>query len=259
MSEAFAEDPPRSAQAEPAETLIVSFASWEGPLDLLLSLARTQKIDLAAIPILPLVEQYLAYIQQARALRLEIAADYLVMAAWLAYLKSALLLPREESPDPDPHELADRLRWRLKRLEAMRAAAEQLLSRDMLGRDVFARGMPEGLRTVRHSSIDASLYELLSAYGQMHARPRAEPWTPHARGAILTLEDALARLSQMIGQALDWTDLKRFLPETQDPDLALSTIASSFVAALELARTGAAELSQASAFGPLMLRVKARN
>lgn len=254
MNEIFAEDPPRAAEA--ADTLIVSFASWEGPLDLLLSLARTQKIDLAAIPILPLVEQYLAYIQKARALRLEIAADYLVMAAWLAYLKSALLLPREESPDPDPHELADRLRWRLKRLEAMRAAAEKLVNRDLLGRDVFARGMPEGLRTVRQSSIDASLYDLLSAYGQMHARPKAEPWTPHARGAILTLEDALARLSAMLGQALDWTDLKRFLPDSEDPELTRSTIASSFVAALELTRIGAAELSQASAFGPLMVRVR---
>ncbi len=255
MSEAFAEDPPRAAPVD-EDRLIVSFESWEGPLDLLLSLARTQKIDLAVIPILPLVEQYLSYIREARALRLEIAADYLVMAAWLAYLKSALLLPREEAPDPDPHELADRLRWRLKRLEAMRDAAEKLLARDLLGRDVFARGMPEGLRTVRQSHFDASLYDLLSAYGDMHARPRATPWTPHARGAVYTLEDALKRLSQMIGQALDWTDLKRFLPESDDPELTRSAIASSFVAALELTRTGAAELTQASAFGPLMLRVK---
>jgi segregation and condensation protein A len=258
MTEAFAEDPPRAtAPAEP-EALILSFDSWEGPLDLLLNLARTQKIDLAKIPILPLVEQYLAYIQRARALRLEIAADYLVMAAWLAYLKSALLLPREEAPDPDPNDLAERLRWRLQRLEAMRAAADKLLQRDMLGRDVFARGAPEGLRTVRHSLIDVSLYELLSAYGAIHGRARATPWTPHDRGQIMTLEDALQRLSGLIGQALDWTELKRFLPDTEDQALARSTLASSFVAALELARTGAAELSQSEAFGPLMLRIRGK-
>ena len=258
MTEAFAEDPPRTAAPAEPEALILSFDSWEGPLDLLLNLARTQKIDLAKIPILPLVEQYLTYIQQARALRLEIAADYLVMAAWLAYLKSALLLPREEAPDPDPNDLAERLRWRLQRLEAMRSAAEKLLQRDLLGRDVFARGAPEGLRTVHQSMIDTSLYELLAAYGALHTRARATPWTPHDRGQVMTLEDALQRLSSLVGQALDWTELKHFLPETKDQALARSTLASSFVAALELARTGAAELSQAQAFGPLMLRVRAR-
>jgi segregation and condensation protein A len=267
MTGDFAEDPPRAAQRPAADlpdpatadALIVSFESWEGPLDLLLNLARTQKIDLARIPILPLVEQYLAYIQQARSLRLEIAADYLVMAAWLAYLKSALLLPREEAPDPDPNELAERLRWRLQRLEAMRAAADRLLARDLLGRDVFARGAPEGLRTVRNATIDSSLYELLSAYGAIHGRQRLTSWSPHDRGQIVSLEEALQRLSGLIGQALDWTELKRFLPETEDRQLARSSLASSFVAALELVRTGAAELSQAEAFGPLMLRARARS
>jgi segregation and condensation protein A len=254
VTELVAEDPPRTAAAP--ETLIVSFESWEGPLDLLLTLARNQKIDLAKVPILPLVEQYLAYIQQARALKLEIAADYLVMAAWLAYLKSALLLPREEQPEPDPNDLAERLRWRLQRLEAMRDAADKLIRRDLLGRDVFLRGQPEGLRTVRHSAWDATLYELLAAYGALNQRPKPGPWTPHNRGAICTLEDALQRLSALIGTALDWTELVRFLPETQDAALARSTLASSFVAALELARTGQAELTQGSAFGPLMLRVK---
>lgn len=242
----------------PPEVLIVSFESWEGPLDLLLSLARHQKIDLAAIPILPLVEQYLAFIAEARALRLEIAADYLVMAAWLAYLKSALLLPHEETPDLDPNDLADRLRWRLQRLEAMRDAAEKLIRRDMLGRDIFTRGAPEGLRTLHLSRIDSTLYDLLSAYGEIHTRARATPWTPHSRGAVCTLEEALQRLSALIGQALDWTDLKHFLPEGAEADLARSTLASSFVAALELARTGCAELSQDTAFGPLLLRLKNR-
>jgi segregation and condensation protein A len=254
VSAGFAEDQPRTAPLPDA--LIVSFESWEGPLDLLLTLARNQKIDLAKVPILPLVEQYLAYIQKARALKLEIAADYLVMAAWLAYLKSALLLPREDQPEPDPNDLAERLRWRLQRLEAMRDAADRLVRRDMLGRDVFLRGKPEGLRTIRNSAWDASLYDLLSTYGALNQRPRASPWTPHDRGAVCTLEEALQRLSGLIGQALDWTELSRFLPATEDAALARSTLASSFVAALELARTGAAELTQGAAFGPLMLRVK---
>jgi segregation and condensation protein A len=254
VTEPFEEDPPRTAP--PPDTLIVSFESWEGPLDLLLTLARNQKIDLAKVPILPLVEQYLAYIQQARALKLEIAADYLVMAAWLAYLKSALLLPREEQPEPDALDLAERLRWRLQRLEAMRDAADRLLRRDLLGRDVFSRGSPEGLRTIRNSAWDASLYALLSAYGTLNQRPRATAWTPHDRGAICALEDALQRLSSLIGRALDWTELKTFLPDLADGALARSTLASSFVAALELTRTGAAELTQAAPFGPLMLRVK---
>jgi segregation and condensation protein A len=254
MSGLFAEDPPRTAPLP--ETLIVSFESWEGPLDLLLNLARHQKIDLAKIPILPLVEQYLAFIQKARALRLEIAADYLVMAAWLAYLKSALLLPREDQPDPDPNILAERLRWRLQRLEAMRDAADRLMRRDLLGRDVFARGRPEGLRTIRQSQWDATLYDLLQAYGALNQRPKPGPWTPHNRGAICTLEEALQRLSTLIGTALDWTELAKFLPASEDPQLTRSTTASSFVAALELARTGQAELSQADAFGPLMLRVR---
>ena len=252
----FAEDPPRARPAE--ETLIVSFESWEGPLDLLLTLARNQKIDLAAIPILPLVEQYLSFIAEARKLRLEIAADYLVMAAWLAYLKSALLLPKEAQPDPDPEVLAERLRWRLRRLEAMRTAAEQLYRRDRLGRDVFARGMPEGLTTVRHSIYDASLYELLSAYGDIQSRGRLSEWTPHDRGAICSLEEALQRLSALVGQALDWTDLKSFLPGTEDTNLARSQLASSFVAALELVRTGHAVLLQGEAFGPIMVKARPR-
>ncbi len=254
----FEEDPPRQpAPAErPADTLVVSFESWEGPLDLLLSLARAQKIDLAAIPILPLVDQYLAFIAEARLLKLEIAADYLVMAAWLAYLKSGLLLPQDEAPEPDPNDLAQRLRWRLQRLEAMRDAASKLFARDLLGRDVLRRGAPEGLRQLRSSRYEASLYDLLAAYGAIHGRARATPWTPHARGPVVTLEEALERLSSLIGQALDWTDLRKFLPDTPNPQLARSALASSFVAMLELARTGRADVSQASAFGPILLRAR---
>jgi len=250
----FEEDPPR--QPAPADTLVVSFESWEGPLDLLLSLARAQKIDLAAIPILPLVDQYLAFIAAARSLKLEIAADYLVMAAWLAYLKSALLLPRDAAPEPCPSDLAQRLRWRLQRLEAMRAASRQLFARDLLGRDVLRRGRPEGLRQVRTSKFEAGLYDLLAAYGALHGRARATVWTPPARGPVVTLEEALERLASLIGQAPDWTDLRRFLPDGMEPDLARSALASSFVAMLELARIGRAEVSQAAAFGPIMLRAR---
>lgn len=249
IGELFAAEQPAAG-----ERLILSFESWEGPLDLLLALARSQKIDLAAIPILPLVEQYLAFIAEARILRLEIAADYLVMAAWLAYLKSALLLPKEEQPDPDPEVLADRLRWRLRRLEAMRHAADQLYRRDLLGRDIFMRGMPEGLATIRQTNVVASLYDLLSAYGDIESRGKLAHWTPHDRGAICTLEEALQRLSSLIGSALQWAELQSFLPADTDADLARSRLASSFVAALELVRLGAVELHQSAAFAPLMLR-----
>jgi segregation and condensation protein A len=260
MSEGFKEDPPRPTAPEsaaPPETLVVSFDGWEGPLDLLLALARAQRIDLAAIPILPLVDQYLAFIQQARTLRLEIAADYLVMAAWLAYLKSALLLPADAAPDPDPNDLAARLKWRLLRLEAMRDAADRLFRRDLLGRDVLLRGAPEGLRQVRTSRYTADLYALIAAYGALHGRARPQSWTPHARGPVVTLEEALERLSGLIGTALDWTDLQQFLPRSEDTRLARSALASGFVAALELARLGRAELSQDGAFTPLMLRHRA--
>ncbi len=233
---------------------IVSLDSFEGPLDLLLALARTQKIDLAKVPILPLVDQYLAYVSEVQARRIEVAADYLVMAAWLAYLKSALLLPKEEAPDPDPEEMGQRLRHRLQRLQAMRDAAERLLARDLLGRDVFRRGAPEGLRTIRQSKVDVSLYELLAAYGALSARAAATPWTPHDRGAFLGLEEALQRLRAAIGATPDWAELQRFLPESEDAAFRRSALASSFVAALELTRTGAAELRQQAAFAPLQLR-----
>lgn len=258
MSDPSNNELPLAELAPGDQPLIVSLASFEGPLDLLLALARAQKIDLARVPILPLVDQYLAYVGAAQARRIEVAADYLVMAAWLAYLKSALLLPKEEAPDPDPHELSQRLRHRLGRLQAMRDAADRLLRRDLLGRDVFVRGAPEGLRTLRQSRIDVSFFELMSAYGEVQARAEAgaASWTPHHRGAILSLEEALQRLSSLIGEMPDWTELQRFLPQTQDSGFARSALASSFVAALELARTGAADLRQDQAFGPLLLKAR---
>jgi segregation and condensation protein A len=233
--------------------LYLELDGWEGPLDLLLDLARRQKVDLRQISILALVDQYLAYIERAEALRLEIAADYLVMAAWLAYLKSALLLPKDEQEDPSPEELAQRLQLRLARLGAMREAAARLLSRDRIGRDVFLRGAPEGLRIDKVNAWQCDWYALVHAYGQV--KLRTEPVVHMVRDRmVMTLDAALDRVSAMLGVTLDWMELRDFLPAHSDRRLQRSALASSFVAALELARLGKAELRQEDAFGPLHLR-----
>jgi segregation and condensation protein A len=237
-------------------TLRVSLEHWEGPLDLLLSLARTQKVDLKRISILELVEQYLAVIARADALQLEVAADWLVMAAWLAYLKSALLLPRDPAEEPSPEEMALRLQLRLARLAAMRDAGARLMARDRLGRDVFPRGRPEGLRVVRRARWDASLYDLLSAYGRVSARTRPAMHIVADR-EVMTLEDALARVGRLVGARLDWTRLESFLPPLASPRLRRSALASSFLAALELARQGKVALRQDAPFAPLELKALA--
>src|SRR5919112_752989 len=198
---------------------------WEGPLDLLLTLARAQKVDLTAISILELVEQYLAYVAEARALKLEIAADYLVMAAWLAYLKSCLLLPKDPEADPSPEEIALRLQMRLQRLDAMREAGARLLGRDRIGRDVFLRGAPEGLRLVRKSAWQVTPFELFSAYGTVKARAAPAMHIVHAR-AVMTLEEAIERVSRMIGMAIDWMDIEAFLPATECAMFRRSALAS---------------------------------
>ena len=218
---------------------------------------RRQKVDLRLISILELVDQYIAFIEQAEALKLEVAADYLVMAAWLAYLKSAMLLPREEQADPSPEELALRLQLRLQRLAAMREAAARLMARDRLGRDVFVRGAPEGLRVDRKAQWQCEAYDLIAAYGQVKART-APVVHMVANRKVMTLESALARMGSLLGMALDWMELSAFLPVGQgdwaDPRLRRSALASSFVAALELAKQGKAELVQEQVFGPLRLR-----
>ena len=219
------------------DELTLALDGWEGPLDLLLSLARAQKVDLAQISILQLVEQYLVYLGQARALKLEIAADYLVMAAWLAYLKSCLLLPKDPEVDPSPEEIALRLHMRLQRLDAMREAGARLLGRDRIGRDVFARGAPEGLRLIRKAAWQARDFDLFAAYGAVQARSAPAMHIVHAR-AVMTLEEAIIRVGRMIGAALDWTALESFLPATQDQRFRRSALASSFLAMLELARLG---------------------
>lgn len=243
-------------RAEPDEdVLTLTFDEWEGPLDLLLQLARHQRVDLARISILALVEQYLEFVTRARKLRLELAADYLVMAAWLAYLKSCLLLPKEAQEEPSADELALRLQMQLQRLDAMREAGARLMARDQIGRDTFPRGAPEGLRIVRASAYDCTLYELLRAYGQLRGRGEHRAYEVKRR-PIVALDEALHRLEAMLGVALDWTDLARFLPDTEDESHRRSALASTFVAALELTRLGRADLSQAEAFGPLHLRAK---
>jgi len=236
-----------------AERLTLDLDGWEGPLDLLLTLARTQRVDLAKISILALVEQYLAFIADAKKLRLEIAADYLVMAAWLAYLKSCLLLPKEAGVDPSPEELAMRLQLRLQRLQAMREAGARLIGRDRIGRDVFRRRAPEGLKVARRSAWQADLYDLIAAYGIVRAR--TEP-SVHviARRPVMTLDEALHRLERMIGLKMDWTALEAFLPETQDAEFRRSALASSFVATLELARLGKVALRQDGNFTTLYVR-----
>ncbi|MEO5641270.1 MAG: ScpA family protein [Sphingomicrobium sp.] len=235
------------------DSLTISLDGWEGPLDLLLTLARSQKVDLREISILALVEQYLAYLEGAKALKLEIAADYLVMAAWLAYLKSCLLLPKDSEADPSPEELAWRLHQRLARLDAMRDAGARLMGRDRIGRDVFVRGSPEGLRLVRSAAWRSTPFELFAAYGALKARTQPALHIV-AHRAVMALDEAIERVARMIGSAVDWTRIEAFLPASLDPAYARSALASSFVAALELARKGRLELAQDAPFAPLEIR-----
>jgi segregation and condensation protein A len=235
------------------DALYLDLDGWEGPLDLLLDLARRQKVDLREISILALVEQYLTYIEQAEALKLELAADYLVMAAWLAYLKSAMLLPKEEQEDPSPEELALKLQLRLQRLGAMREAAGRLMGGDRIGRDVFLRGRPEGLDIVRKTQWQCDQFSLIEAYGRVKARTAPAVHMVRER-PVMTLESALDRVSNMLGVTLEWMELRDFLPPHAEPRLRRSALASSFVAALELARLGKAEIAQEEIFGPMRLR-----
>ena len=238
------------------DALYLELDGWEGPLDLLLDLARRQKVDLRTISIRDLVDQYLGYINRAQSLRLELAADYLVMAAWLAYLKSLLLLPRDPDLQPGPEELALRLQLRLQRLGAMREAASRLMARDRLGRDVLVRGAPEGIRIDRKSRWTANLYDLIQAYGAIKVRNTPVVHMVRER-PVITLEAALERVARLLGLARDWVDLREFLPRAApgaDPRLTRSALASSFAAALELAKQGRAEIAQDQVFGPLRLR-----
>ncbi len=249
-----------AAYDAPGEALILNLEGFEGPLHVLLVLARAQKVDITQLSILDLVEQYLSFIAEANELKLEVAADYLVMAAWLAYLKSRLLLPDEGDDDePSALEMAARLQLRLQRLEAMREAGAQLMSRNRLGRDVFMRGNPEGIELLTIPLYDAtSYYELLRAYADIQVRAKATHLTIKKRN-VFSMEEALNRLVVLVGQTLTWTELKEFLPEgLLDAEHHKSAIASTFAATLELARSGKAEIKQVKPFGPMYVKGRAR-
>ena len=254
------EDEDPRLEAGPGDTLVVDVEGFEGPLDLLLALARTQKVDLAKISVLALAQQYLDFIAEARRLRLEVAADYLVMAAWLAFLKSKLLLPAEKDEEGEPTgaELAALLAFRLKRLHAMREVSAQLMTRKRLGRDVFARGTPEPIRITRKSTYEANVYDLLKAYSQQRQRTAIRTWQIRQR-AVWSLKEARAELERLLGIACDWAPLDQLLAEfLVEPELRKTALASSFTATLEMTREGALEIRQAKSFAPLLIRRRMR-
>ena len=239
--------------SEPA--MIVDVEGFEGPLDLLLMLARQQKVDLSKISILALADQYLTFVDAARQLRLELAADYLVMAAWLAYLKSRLLLPEAPSGEgPSAEDMALALAYRLRRLEAFRAVAGRLMDRPQLNRDVFARGAPEPIAEIKQPEWSATLYDLLSAYATQRSRSELS----HVRfkkREVWSLAEARSALERLIGQATDWSRLDQFLISyVVEPALAPTVFASSFASALELVREGLAEIHQKESFAPIYMR-----
>ncbi len=253
MDRLWADQPEERATTDPA--LVVDVDGFEGPLDLLLHLARNQRVDLARISILALAEQYLAFIDKARTVRLELAADYLVMAAWLAYLKSRLLIPKQPDDAGDSgEEMAAVLQFRLKRLEAMRDAAARLVNRNRLGRDVFARGAPELVIVEKRNRYAASLYDLLTAYAIQRQR-QAVTNVRIAKRGVWSLKEARDILARLIGVAKDWTALDRFLVDyLAGPEERATAIASSFAATLEMVREGQLEMRQDGAFSPLYLR-----
>ncbi|TWB18527.1 condensin subunit ScpA [Nitrospirillum amazonense] len=248
-----------AGEGEPA--LLVDLGEFEGPIDLLLTLARDQKVDLTRISILALAEQYLAFVEEARRLRLEVAADYLVTAAWLAYLKSRLLLPTPETEEPTGEELAQALAFQLQRLEAMQNAAARLMARPRLGRDVFPRGAPEDLPVFERRVTEVTLYDLLRAYGDIKRRQQKTGPLHLPPVDLFTIEDAIRRVEAMLGRLPDWTRLDRFLPpdwrggtSREDKLKARSALAATFVATLELAKAGQLEVRQDGTFGPLYVR-----
>ena len=243
-----------------AEALIVDVDGFEGPLDLLLTLSRTQKVDLMRISILELAQQYLDFVERAKALRIELAADYLVMAAWLAFLKSRLLLPPDPADEgPSGEEMAAHLAFQLERLQAMRDCAARLMARDQKGRDFFVRGIPESVETVRTVNYTANLLDLMQAYSRIRTRDEFRPFVMD-RNDIFTMEEALERMRGLIGFAVDWVDISSYLPDGwgASPMRRRAATASTFAASLELAKAGKVELRQSETFAPLELRRKAQ-
>jgi segregation and condensation protein A len=250
--DSFDEEPIRSANDD---ELVLDLDGFEGPIDILLTLARDQKVDLRKISILELADQYLAFIARARRLRLEIAADYLVMAAWLAYLKSRLLLPEPPADgEPSGAELAAALAFQLQRLEAMQEAGKKLMALPQFGRDFFARGAPEPVKIIDIPVWDVTLFDLLKAYGT-HPGRRKEGMLRIAPLNLFSMDDALKRIGDMLGHALDWTTLRNFLPDGMETPLQRrAALAATFAASLELARSGNVELRQEGVFTPIYLR-----
>lgn len=244
---------------EPVQlSFFLELDGFEGPIDVLLSLARDQKVDLRQISILHLAEQYLSFVREARELNLELAADYLVMAAWLAYLKSRLLLPAEENDDdePSPEQLAEALRFQLQRLQSMQTVGTQLMARARLGVDVFGRGAPEMLRPATRSIYDMTLYELLRAYADHRIRADSQTLKIVAT-ELYSVEVAVARLRRMMGTVPGWRTLFSFMPVgLRQGLLTRSAMASTFAASLELVKEGAMELRQDEAFGAIYLKAK---
>ena len=239
-----------------AEALIVDVTGFEGPLDLLLTLSRTQKVDLRRISVLQLAEQYLGFVTKARDLRIELAADYLVMAAWLAFLKSRLLLPPEPGEaGPSAEDLAAHLAFQLERLAAMREAAARLMARDQLGRDFFARGRPEEISTSTEVTYEATLIDLMRAYARLRTRDEFRPYA-FDRHDVFTMEQALERMRGLLGYAGDWAELTQFLPEGWDsnPARRRSATAAHFAAILEMAKRGQVKIRQGEVFAPIQIR-----
>jgi segregation and condensation protein A len=260
----FEEDPPRMVESEDvneADALLLNIDGYEGPIGVLLDLARNQKVDLSKISILQLVRQYLVFIERATALNLELAAEYLVMAAWLAYLKSRLLLPREDNEeDYSAQEMADALQFQLRRLEAMQNAAQQLMGLPQLGQKVFARGAPEGLKVKTNATWNVQLYDLLKAYGDIKRRQDGSNYDLPVYH-LMSMDSALVRLTRMLGnlpkQGLRsvWTTLESFIPEgIKDRLYGRSAMASTLTAGLELVKQGKLEIRQDGLFRPIYLR-----
>ncbi|MEL7100843.1 MAG: ScpA family protein [Pseudomonadota bacterium] len=254
----FQEDALSVTERLAAEALIVDVDGFEGPLDLLLTLSRTQKVDLRKISVLQLAHQYLAFVERAKALRLELAADYLVMAAWLAFLKSRLLLPPDPTEEgPSGEELAAHLAFQLERLQAMRDAAAKLMARDRLGRDIFARGTTEEVTRIRTVKYTASLLDLMQGYARIRTKDEFRPFVMD-RDAVWTMEEALGRMRGLIGFAGSWTDISTYLPDGWDaqPARRRSATASTFAATLELVKEGRLEIRQGDTFAPIEVRKK---
>ena len=256
MEDIFEKERIAVAERVAAEALIIDVDGFEGPLDLLLTLSRTQKVDLRKISVLELAHQYLAFVEKAKALRLELAADYLVMAAWLAFLKSRLLLPPDPSQEgPSGEELAAHLAFQLERLQAMRDSAARLMGRDQLGRDFFARGQIEVVERVKKVTYTATLLDLMQGYARLRTRDDFRPFVMD-RDSVFTMEQALERMRDLIGYTGEWTDIVSYLPDgwANDPVKRRSATAATFAASLELVKEGHLEIRQSESFAPIELR-----